>query len=317
MQVSAALRSASASPETASELEHGADEHVARLTQSFFSRPPGGGELDAWDDDSVPPPPMAAGARRAMYATVAIFAAFALVLIGYLAYTRLIMPVPVDLGGGASMPELALPSAPAQPPALAAPAAPVRAGAAPEPAGAAPVAVQFALAQEPAIGSTGASGNRNAGQSADVRAHANSGERAQEIARPHELAGTGEHPTGPVPVRQDQRSNAALQRAHALYERGRHAQALAAYEAVLDIDANLAIALSRVAYLHLNAGDDARARTYASRAVEVDPTSSEGWIVLGAALEALRDRSAARVAYQNCAEQGQGEYVIECRRLAR
>jgi Flp pilus assembly protein TadD len=86
---------------------------------------------------------------------------------------------------------------------------------------------------------------------------------------------------------------------------------------VLEVDPASSFALSRVAYLHLQAGDDARARQYAARAVELDATSSEGWIVLGAALEALRDRAGARAAYQQCAATGAGEYAAECRRLAR
>ena len=56
---------------------------------------------------------------------------------------------------------------------------------------------------------------------------------------------------------------------------------------------------------------------YASRAVAVDPKSSEGWIVLGAARHALRNREGAREAYRKCVEFGEGQYVRECRRMVR
>jgi cytochrome c-type biogenesis protein CcmH/NrfG len=49
----------------------------------------------------------------------------------------------------------------------------------------------------------------------------------------------------------------------------------------------------------------------------VDPTSSEGWIVLGAARHALGDPRGARDAYRECAERGVGEYVVECKRMLR
>jgi Flp pilus assembly protein TadD len=110
---------------------------------------------------------------------------------------------------------------------------------------------------------------------------------------------------------------ARLETANTHFERGRRAQALAAYEDVLAHDPASAIAFSRIAHLHLEAGDDALARKYAARAVELDATSSEGWIVLGAALQALRDRAGARAAYQQCAAVGVGAYAAECRRLAR
>jgi cytochrome c-type biogenesis protein CcmH/NrfG len=51
--------------------------------------------------------------------------------------------------------------------------------------------------------------------------------------------------------------------------------------------------------------------------VTVSPDSSEGWIVLGAAKQALGDPHAAREAYRRCAEVGTGVYVEECRRMAR
>jgi hypothetical protein len=79
----------------------------------------------------------------------------------------------------------------------------------------------------------------------------------------------------------------------------------------------LATALSHAAYLRLNASDNHGAAELAGRAVVADPTSSEGWIVLGAARAALGDRRGAHEAYRSCASLGVGAYTTECRRLAR
>ena len=50
--------------------------------------------------------------------------------------------------------------------------------------------------------------------------------------------------------------------------------------------------------------------------VAVNPESSEGWIVLGAAKHALRGK-AGRDAYRTkCVELGKGAHVEECRRVA-
>jgi hypothetical protein len=355
-------------PRALAEREHGSDHDVDQLTRSFFSQPPVESAPESWDDE-LPPTPMTLDARRAMFATLAMAGGFALLLIGYLVYQRVIMPVPVELGGSAGLPSVestrdalapaiggtapalrggasmssvasaqaaivgsrasgaaAAPGAmaPSPAPVAAAPAAtvdsataapaPVDVAAVPaagaalaavpvtaEPAAAAPLAVAVAPAPAGAVG----------GIAPALRGG------AMSMAEPAEA-----EPTLPVTAAAPAPADAAraatmLQAAHALYDRGRRKEALAAYESVLDVDPASPQALSRIGYLHLQAGDDARARQYASRAVELDVTSSEGWIVLGAALEALRDRAGARAAYQQCAASGTGAYAAECRRLAR
>jgi Flp pilus assembly protein TadD len=72
-----------------------------------------------------------------------------------------------------------------------------------------------------------------------------------------------------------------------------------------------------LAFNHLNRGDNARARDFAARAAALDARSSEAWIVLGAARDALGERTAAREAYKSCVELGHGDYVTECRRMVR
>ena len=80
-------------------------------------------------------------------------------------------------------------------------------------------------------------------------------------------------------------------------------------------------ALSGLAMLYLNQGKNALARDKAREAISLDPTSAEGWIVLGAALEGLGDHGGAREAYQKCAalplEGDSAKYVGECKRMRR
>jgi len=75
--------------------------------------------------------------------------------------------------------------------------------------------------------------------------------------------------------------------------------------------------LSRLAFLYLNQGDNAKAATLAEHAAKADETNSEAWIVLGAAQFQLGERQAAKEAYRSCADKGKGQYVVECRRMLR
>jgi CheY-like chemotaxis protein len=75
--------------------------------------------------------------------------------------------------------------------------------------------------------------------------------------------------------------------------------------------------MSGLAYAALNHGRNRDAAAYAQRAVEVDPSNSEGWIVLGAARSQLGDPRGAREAYRKCVDLGRGNYVVECRRMLR
>ena len=108
-----------------------------------------------------------------------------------------------------------------------------------------------------------------------------------------------------------------LNAANTLFRRGRHKESLQAYHRALALRPSGAQALSKIAYLELNRGKKDVAKEYATRAVTSDPTNSEGWIVLGASLEAMRDRAGALAAYEKCSQLGTGTYVVECRRLAR
>lgn len=109
----------------------------------------------------------------------------------------------------------------------------------------------------------------------------------------------------------------AMKRGRALERKGNTKGAIEAYEEALTFDPNSSETLGKLAFHRLNRGKNAEAMEFANRAVTADPTNSEGWIVLGAARHALRDREGAREAYRSCAELGTGEYVRECRRMMR
>jgi len=109
----------------------------------------------------------------------------------------------------------------------------------------------------------------------------------------------------------------AMKRGRALERKGNTKGATEAFEEALTLDPNNSETLGKLAFHKLNRGKNAEAMEFANRAVTADPTNSEGWIVLGAARHALRDREGAREAYRSCAELGTGAYVQECRRMMR
>lgn len=108
-----------------------------------------------------------------------------------------------------------------------------------------------------------------------------------------------------------------IARARRLEHSRRRNEAVALYQQVLELDPNHSEALAKLAFNFLNQGKNREAVDYASRALSGDPSSSEAWIVLGAAKEALNDQEGARDAYRRCAEVGKGVYLAECRRMVR
>lgn len=110
---------------------------------------------------------------------------------------------------------------------------------------------------------------------------------------------------------------AVLEKARRLDDQGRQKQALALYESAAQRLPVNSTVLGRLAFAYLNRGRDADAVRFAERAVELDPTNSEGWIVLGAGKHQLGDRRAAKEAYRRCAEMGKGSYLAECKRMTR
>jgi DNA-binding response OmpR family regulator len=110
---------------------------------------------------------------------------------------------------------------------------------------------------------------------------------------------------------------AVLENARKLDDQGKAKQALAMYEeAAQRLPANSTV-IGRLAFAYLNRGRDGDAVQFAEKAIELDPTNSEGWIVLGAGKFQLGDRKAAKDAYRKCSEMGKGAYVAECKRMTR
>ena len=130
-----------------------------------------------------------------------------------------------------------------------------------------------------------------------------------------------ETPARPPPVAMgaddEQRYTAMLDEARALEKKNKRAEAVSIYERAVQLNPNGSDVLSKLAFHYLNRGKSERAREFAARAVAVEPANSEGWIVLGAARHALKDRDGAREAYKNCVKLGKGQYVQECRRMVR
>jgi hypothetical protein len=71
------------------------------------------------------------------------------------------------------------------------------------------------------------------------------------------------------------------------------------------------------AYASLNRGDAAAALSQARAAVAIFPTRADAWIVLGSAYDALRDHANARDAFRTCVRRASGQFVTQCRVLAR
>lgn len=266
-------------------------------TYEFFSRSPAAGAPLVEDETAswLPAASMSAESRRSMRWTLSMLLASLVGIGGYLVYHKLLMPTPVPLAGGQLDPASAL--LPMPPPALE-----------PEPEAAVPLSPTSPETATRSTAVTAAAGDGPAQAPAAVAA-----------AGPVELP--AEPPTDEAEVAEPAPASAAylarMQEAADLQKKGDLERALSAYEGVLVEHPGAAEALAKVAYLHLNGRRFADAGAYAERAVTADPTSSEGWIVLGAARQATGKRAEARAAYRSCAAQAVGEYVTECRRMAR
>jgi cytochrome c-type biogenesis protein CcmH/NrfG len=84
----------------------------------------------------------------------------------------------------------------------------------------------------------------------------------------------------------------------------------------IELNPNGADALARLSYIYIQRPGRAnmeQARSLAERATAADPTSAQGWLVLGAARSELGDRAGARAAFDACVAQGTGRHVAECR----
>jgi hypothetical protein len=311
-------------------------EHDDQLLMHFFSSSPPP-VSDASDDHYHVP--MSVGSQRAMWASMAIFAVSIVSIGGYTAYHQLVMPAPVELGGAlsaelvpaaeaihpvpssvseppppvlaqapvASQPATPPIIAPIEPPSSAAPIVPAPVEA--PPAAAQPLAITSAphsMPVAPAITAPATPPPTAAPMQAPKAVEAE--QPTADVAPATQAASA---PTTTLPSYEE-----LIGVGQAFARKGRNSQALEAYQRALDAQPSAAAALAGIAYVHLNSGDPGLAKLFATRAVESDPRSSQGWIVLGAALELLGDRAAARAAYRKCATEAVGAYALECRQLA-
>jgi hypothetical protein len=336
---------------TGSLTKHAGD-HEDHLLAHFFSSPPPEPN-DALEEPYHVP--MSVGSRRAMWSSVWIFGIALSGIGGYTAYQQLVMPAPVELGSsvtadlvpGVPAPiPTTIPVGPA--PARAATAAqvpiePLHAEASRAIAQAAPLVAATPLDTTPAevpaapaapahvieLPAENIAGERLAAATPEAQAPA-----AAAIVAPPSAAvaataartapGAVAAPQAVAQVAEPEASGGTLPSYDDLVEvargfarKGRNDQAREAFQRALDAQPNASPALAGMAYVYLNMGDRGMAKLFATRALDADPTNSQGWIVLGAALEMLGDRAGARDAYRKCATDAVGSYVGECRNLAR
>ena len=242
-----------------------------------------------WSDLAASIEPMSAGARKAMRWT-GIIAGVGMLIIGAMFVKwKMIDPQPEELGG-ASLPT-ELPSLGAVPEEEApVEEAPSVAAAPAEEAVVEEAAVEEAVAEEAVVE-----------------------EAAVEEAAPAEAPVAEEAPASAQAAARAQAAAPAEAAAPAQRPRAAAAEPAAAPAAAGGNGA----ALARQAFGLLNRGQNQRAAELAQQAVAADPTSSQGWITLGAARQAMGDSAGAREAYNQCVSQGQGQYVRECRLMMR
>ena len=309
-------------------LDGAGEAELDRLTSDFFATPPKQEPVEAWQPLAEP---MARGARRAMIATGLSFGVSMLGIGVFVLYHQVLMPRPVELGGATLTQELpTIPPIEPQPSQLA-PAPPKPAvtpgqasasqdektpADAPTATGGSAQPLPTEAAAEPAADAHGSEATPLAGEDPSGRGNAQPAE-SPGVEEATSMEPTVQVPVPTTPMEADGDYVEMLNAANTLFRRGRHKESLQAYHRALALRPSGAQALSKIAYLELNRGKKDVAKEYATRAVTSDPTNSEGWIVLGASLEAMRDRAGALAAYEKCSQLGTGTYVVECRRLAR
>ncbi len=320
--------------ETAPEAEPAGGESEELNDRFFDEAPVSFPPQEIWGEDLSRPPRRSRGSRFAQYTTFAMMGVFLVGIGSYMFYARVIMPTPVEVGlaGGtlqSPFPETDALRAPPPSPADFARAAasqpvPESAGAIdtvepaaesvaeavvdPEPTPAPAQAVETAKQNEMAAAAAAvpiAAAEPSARTAASIASKSRTATASNAATRPapkpeakparNESKGTAVRRSAPIRRR-------ALSRS----DRSRRSES--------GSQPNRADVLRKMAYHYLNVGRHRDAERYASQAVGADPRSSQGWILLGLARDALQDREGAKSAFQRCT-QAEGPYVSECRRL--
>ncbi|MCS6798279.1 MAG: DUF4388 domain-containing protein [Myxococcota bacterium] len=308
-------------------------EHAA-IGEEFFrtqSYPP---SPEDWSDLKRDEEPMSRESRRAMRWTFALAAVGLLAIGAYWAYQNVLLPRPVDITAPA-MPTLPHFS-PTPPPSAIAPE-PAGTGVRPsgESAGAAsaphaephaatggtgleapepraePDVAEPTTPPTPSSNTAGAPVEPVAAVGSDPGAPPRAPTGEPGTMEPHETTSTEPTPPSRGPAQATGDYAALLETAR----RARRRDQEAAYRAALAANPDGVEALAELGFLLLNAGRNREAAELAERASSLDPTSSQAWITLGAARQALGDRAGARQAYENCVQRGQGRFVRDCRQM--
>lgn len=267
----------------------------------FASQPPKALSETMWDEHDSLPGTMTHGSKRAMHTTFWILGISVGVIGAFVIYNQVVMPAPAQLTGGTAL-DLPTPMAP-----LAEAPQPQR------PPTAAPPVAPKVVAPVP-VASTPAEAAPSNDPAVEPEPPENEPDLEPELEPendPPALAGPAEGSPAMGSYRE------LLDQANIFYRQGKRQRALEAFELAIAVNPNGDEALSKLAYHYLNLGKNEDARQYAQRSVAANPKNSEGWIVLGAAREALRDREGAKEAYRQCATIAEGSFVSECKRLAR
>ncbi len=303
----------------------GTGEHAA-VQDDFFKResaPSPSTPPEAWDDHTHDPnDPETQHARRQMRVTFGLLVAAVLGLVGAVVYTQLLAPQEAEIpaGGrpGADSVTYEPSHATPEPEHMATPEPVQEVGVPPEavptteptPVAEGTVDVTTGTNVAPPVEGTPVEGTPGEGTTLVAEGTPAEGTPAEGVTPPAE--GT---PSEVAPPTGDYAT--LLAEGEQLERRRRNRDAEAAYQRAIEANPGGAAAMANLAFMLLNRGQNAPAAELAQRAVAIDPTSSKAWITLGAAKQALRDRAGAAEAYQNCVERGQGEYVDECRQMAR
>jgi CheY-like chemotaxis protein len=314
-----------------------AGEHAQIAEEFFRNKGDEAPEAIAADDfsDLRVQSPMSPAAKRMMYLTIGIVVVGVAVIGGYQLWHSMVIPRPVELGQGGPLelpgplparpgrdvPQPAASPAPS-PEAVAALDNPEAVGAEAEvPAGSGLAGPELARVPEASALSEGATQREVREQPAAEEGEASlrvAGTRSEPAVPSPSSPGTG--PALPQPVASASPAVETYEALIAQAERGRASQRIELYERALQIRPDGVDALSNLAFLLLNRGrgdDLRRARDFAERASQLDPSNALAWLVLGASRDALRDRAGAREAYLRCVERGTGPYVRECRAMVR
>ncbi len=306
--------------------EHPVHDHDDHVADAFF-RDPDKPVIDVWEEE-LKGPTMSRGSRRAMLASIGIFAVSAISITAYSVYHNVIMPAPAELGAIAGDVPAVLPTPiHARQPSAAEPETQLLAATDPtvpaQAVGALPATSMRAsllggprLMDAPKEEPTSATPAR-APEAAPAPARADDAKPEPELPEPPAEAfavePSDESPSSAGGATYDE----LVELGQSLNRRNRGAEAGEAFRRALWKDPDGTSALSGLALVYLNTEENQLARTYAQRAVKADATNAEGWIVLGAALEILGDKAASQDAYRNCVATGSGPYLVQCKQVVR